>query len=76
MLMSHDVHASGLSEDGASSTLLSVGDVEAARLLGISRAGLHKFVRKGLLPKPFKLGRRSLYRVADLRARIDGLAAP
>ena len=73
--MSQDVHASVTSEDGAN-TLLSVGDVKAARLLGISRAGLHKFVRKGLLPKPFKLGRRSLYRVADLRARIDGLAAP
>lgn len=73
--MSQDVHASVTSEDGAN-TLLSVGDVKAARLLGISRAGLHKFVRKGLLPKPFKLGRRSLYRVADLQACISRLAAP
>ena len=55
---------------------LSVSDVDAAKLLGISRAGLHRFVRRGLLPKPVKLGRRSLYRVADLRACLDRLAAP
>jgi len=55
---------------------LSVSDVEAAKLLGISRAGLHRFVRQGLIPKPFKLGRRSLYRVADLRACVDRLATP
>ena len=55
---------------------LSVSDVEAAKLLGISRAGLHRFVRQGLIPKPLKLGRRSLYRVADLRACVDRLATP
>jgi predicted DNA-binding transcriptional regulator AlpA len=74
--MNLDVLAKEFSESISNSTLLSVGDVKAAQLLGISRAGLHRFVRRGLVPRPFKLGRRSLYRVADLRACIDRLAAP
>ena len=74
--MHQDNHLSGDPAQRLNSSPLSVSDVEAAKLLGISRAGLHRFVRQGLIPKPFKLGRRSLYRVADLRACVDRLATP
>ena len=74
--MHQDNDLPGAPAERVSSPLLSVSDVQAAKLLGISRAGLHRFVRKGLIPKPFKLGRRSLYRVADLRNCVDRLATP
>lgn len=74
--MHQDNDLRGAPTERATSTPLSVSDVQAAKLLGISRAGLHRFVRKGLIPKPFKLGRRSLYRVADLRNCVDRLATP
>lgn len=73
--MSQDLLAKEPPESSSNSTPLSVGDMQAAQLLGISRAGLHRFVRRGLVPRPFKLGRRTLYRVADLQACIDRLAA-
>ena len=74
--MRQDVLTKEPLESRSNSTPLSVGDIQAAQLLGISRAGLHRFVRRGLVPRPFKLGRRTLYRVADLQACIDRLAAP
>lgn len=72
--MPQDKHLSGAPAQQINYPPLSVSDVEAAKLLGISRAGLHRFVRKGLIPRPFRLGRRSLYRVADLQACVDRLA--
>lgn len=54
---------------------ICVSDLQAAKILGISRSGLHRFVRAGLLPRPIKLGRRSLYRVSELEQMINKLAA-
>lgn len=54
---------------------ICVSDLQAAKILGISRSGLHRFVRAGLLPRPIKLGRRSLYRVSELEQMINHLAA-
>lgn len=44
---------------------LAVATEEAAQLLGVSRSTLYDLVRQQEL-RPFKLGRRTLFRTADL----------
>jgi excisionase family DNA binding protein len=51
-----------------------VDDVEASRLLGISRSKFHALVANGLIPR-LKIGRSARYRPADLLAFIERLAA-
>jgi predicted DNA-binding transcriptional regulator AlpA len=71
-------HESTVSDAGdrrAEYSAICVNDAQAAKLLGISRSGLHRFVRLGLLPKPVKLGRRSLYRVSEIKQMIELLGA-
>jgi excisionase family DNA binding protein len=50
---------------------LLVRDVEAARLLGISRGSFRKLHDQGKVPAPIRLGRRVLWRVAELIAWLD-----
>jgi excisionase family DNA binding protein len=45
---------------------------EAARRAGVGRSSLYEAIHRGELPLR-KIGRRSLIRVADLSAWIDGL---
>lgn len=51
-----------------------VDDVEASRLLGISRSKFHALVANGLIPR-LKLGRSARYRPADLLAFTERLRA-
>jgi len=53
----------------ADKLLLSVS--EAASVLGISRATLYALHSSGRLPLPVKLGRRTLWRFAELRAWLS-----
>ena len=52
---------------------LSVSPIEAARLSSLGRTVIFNLMRNGELPS-FKVGRRRLIRMADLRALIDRLA--
>ena len=49
-----------------------VGDADAAAPLGISRNGFLNGVRNGTLPPPKKLGRRSLWELAELVEAVRG----
>jgi predicted DNA-binding transcriptional regulator AlpA len=73
--MKREVSSTDAPDQRASLSEICVNDSQAAKLLGISRSGLHRFVRAGLLPPPIKLGRRSLYRVSEIKLGIDSLAA-
>lgn len=46
-----------------------VGTVEAARILGVSRASVNNFVKKGLLTPQVRLGKRGTFafHVQDVR---------
>ena len=46
---------------------LLLSAVEAASVLGISRSGLYALHSSGRLPLPVKLGRRTLWRFAELQ---------
>ncbi len=53
---------------------LLLKDVDAARLLGVSRSMFHLMVARGQIPR-LKLGRSARYRRSDIVALIDRLAA-
>lgn len=57
-----------------SNELLSVSPADAARASSLGRTVIFKLLRDGELPS-FKVGRRRLIRMTDLRALIDRLAA-
>ncbi|MFF4519442.1 helix-turn-helix transcriptional regulator [Streptomyces mirabilis] len=46
---------------------------EAADRVGVTRATLYKWRSLGKGPKSFTVGRRAVYRIADLDAYIEGL---
>jgi len=73
--MKHESTETDAGDRQAGCSTICVSDAQAAKMLAISRSGLHKFVRAGLLPRPIKLGRRSLYRVSELEQMINQLAA-
>lgn len=52
---------------------LSVSVEEAARIVGYSRSGIYEVIAKGEL-KAFKLGKRRLILVAELKAWIERAA--
>lgn len=54
---------------------LSVGIVEAARLVGVSRQSLYRLVRAKRL-RSVKVGGRRLFAVSDLRALVDARPDP
>lgn len=58
--------------DGENTMELAVPIDEAARRAGIGRSSLYEAINRGELPLR-KAGRRSLIRVDDLKAWIDGL---
>lgn len=52
---------------------LSVSVEESARILGISRSATYEFIAKGEI-KTFKIGRRRLALVSELKAFIERAA--
>lgn len=54
-------------------TPLSVGVEEAGRILGISRSATYEFIASGEL-KTFKIGRRRLTLMSELKAFIERAA--
>lgn len=52
---------------------LSVGVEEAGRILGISRSATYEFIAKGEI-KTFKIGRRRLALMSELKAFIERTA--
>ncbi|MBA6092145.1 helix-turn-helix domain-containing protein [Pseudomonas monteilii] len=52
---------------------LSVGVEEAGRILGISRSATYEFIAKGEI-KTFKIGRRRLALMSELKAFIERAA--
>lgn len=52
---------------------LSVGVEEAGRILGISRSATYEFIAKGQI-KTFKIGRRRLALMSELKAFIERAA--
>jgi excisionase family DNA binding protein len=53
---------------------LLVNDLEASRLLGISRSKFHLLVAEGRIPR-LKIGRSARYRRADILMFTETLAA-
>lgn len=49
--------------------------VELAKALKISKACVDRWVKAGRLPKPLKLGPRSLFRVEEVVAAVEGAPA-
>ena len=52
-----------------------MSDQPSAAWLGLSRATFWRRVADGTLPRPIRLGGRTLWRRSELRAVIDNLAA-
>ena len=52
-----------------------MSDQSSAAWLGLSRATFWRRVADGTLPRPIRLGGRTLWRRSELRAVIDNLAA-
>lgn len=52
---------------------LSVGVEEAGRILGISRSATYEFIAVGKI-KTFKIGRRRLVLMSELKAFIERIA--
>ena len=50
---------------------LLVGAEDAAKLLGLSRRTFERLLGTGRIPRPIRLGRRRLWRVAELQAWTD-----
>ena len=50
-----------------------LNDIEAARLLRISKSFLRKLVKQGELPAPIKLGRRALWSRSSLHTAMARL---
>jgi excisionase family DNA binding protein len=48
---------------------------EAARYCGVSESSLDRAVRRGDLPAPIRIGRRTLWRAESLDAALNRLAA-
>ena len=56
---------------------LLVGVRDAAHLLGLSPTTVRNWCSQGKLPFPsFRVGRRRMFRCADLRAYVDGGCQP
>jgi predicted DNA-binding transcriptional regulator AlpA len=53
------------------STPFAVEAKEAARLCGVSRATWYKLRKAGKVPRPVRLGRRTIWRVDELREWMD-----
>ena len=51
---------------------LLVAAEDAAKLLGLSRRTFERLLGTGRIPRPLRLGRRRLWRVAELQAWTDG----
>ncbi len=58
-------------KDGAPVAVLAVDTPEAARITGHSESWLAQMRSQGIGPRWCKVGRRALYRVADLEAWLD-----
>lgn len=54
-------------------TALSISVEEAARVIGYSRSGVYELIAKGEI-KAFKLGRRRLILMSELKAFIERAA--
>ena len=50
---------------------LLLSDVQAGHLLGVSRGTIWRCVKEGSLPKPIKLGGRTLWRRDEIMAAIE-----
>lgn len=48
--------------------------LELRQMLKCSHAALYSRIRKGLIPKPFKIGTASRWRLEDIKAYIDQMA--
>jgi excisionase family DNA binding protein len=55
---------------------LTMHAASAAKLCGVSRATWYALAAAGRLPKPVRLGRRTLWRVDELKAWIDAGCPP
>ncbi len=55
---------------------LVIRDSEAAKMLGISRGAFRKLNDSGKVPAPVRLGRRVLWRVAELEAWLESGCPP
>ncbi len=60
-------------EQGHQVAPLSVGVEEAGRILGISRSATYEFIAEGKI-KTFKIGRRRLVLMSELKAFIERIA--
>ena len=49
-----------------------VGDIDGARVVGVSKNGFRNLVKKGILPPPKRLGKRCVW---DIQALIDAVRA-
>jgi len=43
-----------------------LSDVEAASIVGVSATGLRNYVRKGVMPAPRRLGRRTRWLLSEV----------
>ena len=75
--MSQDtVPAPPLSVDRPPIEALLVGAAEAGRLCGVSRSTFWALHAAGKAPRPLKLGRRTVGRIAELRAWVEAGCPP
>jgi|YelNatPaOPRAMG01_1025707.scaffolds.fasta_scaffold10875_8 predicted DNA-binding transcriptional regulator AlpA len=44
-------------------------------ILPLGKSALYELIAKGVIPRPIKIGRRSVWRESDIRAAIEKLAA-
>ena len=51
-----------------------LGNNERAGLLEISRSSFYELIQAGIIPRPIKIGTRSLWRQSDIQRAIERLA--
>jgi predicted DNA-binding transcriptional regulator AlpA len=66
--------SSSVANSSGTTTALSVGVQDAARITGLSVNWLNQMRSKGTGPRYVKIGRRALYLVADLESWLKGAA--
>lgn len=52
---------------------LLLTDKDVAQLMGVSRVHVWSCARTGLLPKPYKFGMNTRWKLSEIQAVVDGL---
>lgn len=53
-----------------------LGNADRPGLIAISRSTFYELIQSGAIPRPVKIGTRSLWRLSEIQQAIDRLSGP